>query len=163
MFFFLSVSSFSKSVLLRVDWLLQFIFLYPVASFVWCLHWINDSIVLFLSRILSFFHSVPKRNLFSFLHSTERFYVSFLALTTFGIFLIAFFLCSLSHSRLESALDEWAYSPSDKNDPTVYTHPHNVTFLFIYLTIFCCCCCCFFFFFSVHLSQCDSVIIYPAV
>lgn len=56
-------------IFLRADWLLQFIFLYPVASFVWC--WINDSIVLF------FFHT------FRPFFGAELFFVWFNRITLF--------------------------------------------------------------------------------
>lgn len=55
-FFFFQFSFLKRFVLLRADWLLRFIFLYPVASFVWCyFHSINDSIVLFSFSLCPYF------------------------------------------------------------------------------------------------------------
>lgn len=57
-FFFFQFSFLKRFVLLRADWLLRFIFLYPVASFVWCyFHSINDSIVLFSFSLCPYFFS----------------------------------------------------------------------------------------------------------
>lgn len=111
-FFFFQFSFLKRFVLLRADWLLRFIFLYPVASFVWCyFHSINDSIVLFSFSLCPYFFSFfcllsqaePLFCIFSNrFHVSYRLHSAFFSSPRLDVFFLSLFISVGVHN-------EWPY------------------------------------------------------